>query len=301
MPVSFPPISRRRFLAGSAAAAGGMLLPWSALARTWKAPSDRFALLADTHIWEKTDETVRGVKMSDNFAAVADEVLAQDAAPAAVLIAGDCAYLEGEAADYKQLVRMIEPYRKAGLPVHFALGNHDHRQRFWEAFPKSTCADERPVESKHLLVVEAPKANWFLLDSLQKTNFTPGRLGDAQLKWLAGQLDARPDKPAIVLAHHNLVPGGAGSGLQDTDPLWEVIVKRPQVKAYLHGHTHHWNLTRRDGVHVVGLPPTAYLFNDTDPNGWVEAVVEERQMTLCLYSLDKSHPVHETCHRLAWR
>lgn len=301
MPLSLPPISRRRFLAGSATVAGGLLLPWPVLARSWKAPTDRFALLADTHIWQNTDEVVRGVKMSDNFMSVAEEVLAEAARPAAVFVAGDCAYLKGEAADYTQLARVVQPYRKAAMPVHFALGNHDHRQRFWDAFPKSTCAAERPVVSKHLMVVEAPKANWFLLDSLHETNFTPGRLGEEQLEWLAKRLDAGPDKPAILVAHHNLVPGGEGSGLRDTDALWETIVGRPQVKAYIHGHSHHWSITQRDGVHVVSLPPTAYLFNQNDPNGWVEGVADEGHLTLRLVALDKNHPAHGKRHRLEWR
>jgi hypothetical protein len=47
-----------------------------------------------------------------------------------------------------------------------------------------------------VLVIESPKASWFLLDSLHATNVTPGELGAQQHDWLAHELDARSDKAA---------------------------------------------------------------------------------------------------------
>ena len=58
MPIQLPPISRRRFLAGSLAAGAGMLLPRRLLADDVPVDPNRFALLADTHVWEHRDRNV---------------------------------------------------------------------------------------------------------------------------------------------------------------------------------------------------------------------------------------------------
>ena len=61
--------------------------------------------------------------------------------------------------------------------------------------------DDQLAQWKKL--VEGPRANWFLLDSLDEPNKTPGVLGDKQVAWLGQALDARANKPAILVAHHN--------------------------------------------------------------------------------------------------
>jgi 3',5'-cyclic AMP phosphodiesterase CpdA len=78
--------------------------------------------------------------------------------------------------------------------------------------------------------VETPHANWFLLDSLDQTNTKTGLglLGEAQLAWLAKALDARPDKPALLLAHHNPNPAALlkNSRLANTEAFFKVIMPR---------------------------------------------------------------------------
>ena len=45
-----------------------------------------------------------------------------------------------------------------------------------------------------------------------------------------------------------------GKGLNDCVELFEILKPRKQVKCFIHGHTHEWEVTERDGLHVVGLP-----------------------------------------------
>ena len=147
------------------------------------------------------------------------------------------------------------------MPVHLALGNHDNRERFWEACRQEKAA-QRPLADRQVALLRTPRANWFVLDSLEKTLSTPGLLGQEQLDWLAGALDANPDKPALVLIHHN--PGLSGNiGLKDTAALFEIIRPRKQVKAYIFGHTHAWNVWQDDsGIHLINLPPVGYVFTE---------------------------------------
>jgi hypothetical protein len=157
------------------------------------------------------------------------------------------------------------------------------------------------VSDKHAALIQTPAANIFLLDSLEKTLSTPGLLGSEQLAWLARTLDAHPVKPALIVIHHN--PGlQENMGLKDTFPLWDVIRPRRQVKAYIYGHTHTWKITQdSSGIHLINLPPVAYVFRAGDPCGWVKAHLIGSGMRLELRCLDATHRQHGETHNLAWR
>lgn len=301
MPIHLPPLSRRRFLHGSLAAAAALALPRSAWAEETPADANRWALLADTHVWQSRDGEHGGTKPTPNFIEAVRQITALRPRPAGAIFAGDCVFLQGEPEDYRVLAAEVKPLRTAGLGVHFALGNHDHREHFWTAFPEAK-APAPPVRDKHTGIVETPHANWLLLDSLDKTKVTPGLLGEDQLAWLARTLDQRPDKPAIVLEHHNPdIANGKLSGLRDTKALYEVIAPRKQVKAYVFGHTHHWGVSHYEGIHLINLPPTAWVFDPTQPRGWVDVHLAANSATFELLTLDGKHPKHGEKAELPWR
>lgn len=297
MPVT---ISRRQFLAGSLALGATPLalssrtlqaapLESSSEARYW-------ALAADTHVSQEPENPARG--QNAFFRQTVREILAQKHKPQGFIIAGDSVALEGKPGDYTKLVELLEPLRSGGIDTHISLGNHDNRERCLAA-----CAGfdgpEKPgtlkagaawkdcpeTEKKSVEVLETPYLNWFLLDSLDKTNVTPGRMDKRQLQWLADELDARKDKPAVLIAHHPIEPLPK-SGLLDTAEFLEVIEPRKQVKAFVFGHTHFWTVSRWQDIRLVNLPTTAWLFNDKAPRGWVSAELRDDGMTLTLNTLD---------------
>jgi 3',5'-cyclic AMP phosphodiesterase CpdA len=301
MPIHLPPINRRRFLAGSLAAGAGLLLPRPLLADQPVDPNC-FMLLADPHIPPGRDQVCRGIKPGRALEQVGREILARDVRPAGAIIAGDCACLQGTPGDYAMLRTLLAPLRQAGMPIHLALGNHDQREHFLAAFPdaKPSPADGLPP-NKLVSVLETPHANWFLLDSLEKTNVSLGLLGKAQLAWLSKALDARPNKPALILAHHNPEPLLNIHGLTDTAALFEVLAPRKQVKAFFFGHTHQWSLGRIGGIHLVNLPPVAWLFDPASPRGFVAADLHREGVTLVLHAIDDRHPKHGEKIELNWR
>jgi 3',5'-cyclic AMP phosphodiesterase CpdA len=257
--------------------------------------------MADTHLAANTALTARGINMSAHFDAMLQDLLGLPHRPAGMFVVGDCAFNSGETADYAVLAAALKPLRTAGIPIHLALGNHDNRERFWEAL-ESERAVKRPVADRQTALVRSRRANWFVLDSLEKTLSTPGLLGESQLNWLAAALDRNVDRPAVVLAHHN--PGtveGIG-GLKDTAALLDVLRPRRQVKAFVYGHTHRWGIDPDpSGLHVVNLPPVAYVFREGDPSGWVHASLGEHGMLLELRCVDRSHPLHGDIRQLVWR
>jgi Icc protein len=300
MPIYLPPLSRRRFLARAIGAGAGLALAPRLFAAAKKTDLNFWALFSDIHLAANRAQLGRGINMADHFQAVSNELLALPKRPAGLLILGDCAFNSGEKGDYAMVAEMLEPIRAAQLPVHLALGNHDHRERFWDAFDEEKAA-RRPVAERQTAMLPAARANFFVLDSLDKTLQTPGRLGEDQLKWLAETLDANPKKPAIVFIHHN--PGLHGNmGLIDTLGLWDVLRPRKQVKAYIYGHTHAWNIEKdSSGIHLVNLPPVAFVFEKGFPSGWVHATLERNGITLELRSLDTTHQAHGQIVNLKWR
>lgn len=303
MPLHLSPLSRRRFLGRSAALAGGMLI-WPTPLRAAGADAHRFALLSDTHIDADPAKVLREVNMTENLKAVAAELIGLESKPANLLVNGDCACLSGLAGDYKQFTTLIEPLRQAGYPVHLTLGNHDDREVFYGA-AMAERPGSPPVTGRHVSIVDTPRANWYLLDSLDKVNSTPGMLGPEQLKWLATALDERSGKPAIIVAHHDpqweQPAGRKTTGVVDTRELFEVLAPRRQVKAMIFGHTHNWSVTQRQGIHLINLPPVAYVFAKGKPAGWVEASLGEQGMSVRLHASDKKHPQHGEKHELKWR
>jgi Icc protein len=301
MPVYLPPISRRRFIKGSLAASALVVAGGCASHRS-KAEGNSWALLSDIHIAADPNTVHSHVNMTRNLRTVSKEVVAWPAPVSGVLINGDLAFSSGETADYMAILGLLRPIREHGLPIHLALGNHDHREHFWAALPEEKSADASLPE-RQTAIVRTPYANWFVLDSLIATLQTPGRLGDAQRAWLVRALDENADKPALLAIHHHPdLDGAKGGPLEDTAELLEILRPRRHVKAWFFGHTHRWGVFHDEsGLCLVNFPPVAYLFEEGRPNGWVHATLLPDGARLELRCLDRARKDHGQVVDLAWR
>jgi Icc protein len=301
MPNYLPAVTRRQFLVQSLAAGLGLALAPTLQAARRKIDPDSWALLSDTHISTDPARVYQGVNLAGHLSTVVREILALKPNPAGVIISGDLAVNQGESGDYITLTGLLQPLRQAEVPVYLALGNHDQREHFRQVL-RAPGAAGSAVPDKEVALVRSPRANWFVLDSLLKTIDSPGRLGDAQRAWLARTLDANPDKPAILVTHHNPGPRELAGPLEDTQELFDLIRPRKQVKAWVFGHSHVWQVKPDEsGIHLINLPPVAYTFRKTDLNGWVHARLERRGVQLELRSLNPAHPQHGKTVHLKWR
>jgi 3',5'-cyclic AMP phosphodiesterase CpdA len=299
MPLHLPPHSRRRFLASLA---GGIAAVHSAVQLSAaEAGSEQWLLFSDPHVAADKATMARGVNMTENLERAVRAALAKGKGAKGVFVNGDCAYNTGEAADYATFTQLIDPLRQAGLPVHVTLGNHDHRENIRKGL-KEAGEQKAVVTDKQVSIVAGKEVNWFLLDTLDVVNKTPGRLGEVQLAWLANELDARKDKPAIVMMHHNPDLKDKPTGLTDTAKLWEILAPRKQVKALFYGHSHTWKVEQHEsGIHQINLPAVAYVFNQAMTNGWVEASVTAKQMTVRLNAFNESFADNGKDKVLVWR
>jgi 3',5'-cyclic AMP phosphodiesterase CpdA len=312
MPITLLPVTRRRFLQGSLAVAAASFSVSELYAEGELPLKNDWAVLADIHI--AGDPKKRGrmneknlVDPLENFRKARTDILSGEAGqPCGVLVCGDCAFNEGKPDDYEILLKEFAPFREAGLSIQFLMGNHDNRKAFLEAVATAE-GKKPPVSIPHRLhsVLETPKANLFLLDSAQWTNNTPGLLGREQIDWIVTELDARRDKPAIMIAHHypdffrtrNRHP----NPIQDTYLFFDRLLPRKQAKAYMFGHSHIWRLDRHEDIHLVNFPTTAWRNDLSQPRGWVFMTLKENGVSLKLRSIDPEHPKHNETVELTWR
>ena len=304
MPITLPQLSRRDFLKRAALIGAATALAPTSYAGLFGKSRDKhtFAFFSDMHIAaDAAFKHQSGVNVADNLAACVRELAAWPVKPAAVIVNGDLAFKDGLPGEYATFGKLLAPVR-ALAPVHLNLGNHDERENFWTAFPHDV-AKLKSVPQRQAAVFSSARANWFLFDSLDKTNSTPGVLGAAQLDWLDRELAARPNLPAIIVGHHNLQTPGSVDGLKaETAALAEIFAKRSQVKAFIFGHTHDWHITQHaTGVHLINLPPTGYVFKAGRPSGWVRCTLARDGAEFELRSLDVKHPEHAKPLPLKWR
>ena len=133
MPVHLPAHSRRQFLTtmGTALVVGS-----TRVLATDQINHDLVYILNDTHIGEKHPPTS---PVPTHLMQAVTELVQRDAKPACVLINGDLALKDGQPGDYRHFAELISPLREAKIDTHLTLGNHDHRETFYQVMK-----DQRP-------------------------------------------------------------------------------------------------------------------------------------------------------------
>jgi Icc protein len=302
MPLTVPPIPRRQFLVGTVGTGIGILLHPLAMGQPASSVDPhRVVLISDLHIDADVKHVERGTNMADNLTRTVSAIVALDPKPTCVLINGDLAHWVGNPADYEVAVEILKPIREANIPIHVTMGNHDRRAVLWKVVPDADDPKKQVID-RQSTCIEMPRVDWYILDTLLETNGVPGIVGDMQLAWLKKSLDKRPDKPAIVMTHHQPDLRPEPKGLIDTKALTDAISPRKQVKALIYGHTHRWVYAKQeDGMHWVNLPPTAYVFAKEFPSGWVDMSIADNGATMQLHCLDEKHPQHLQKLSLDWR
>ena len=305
MPIILPPIARRQFIKGTLALASSALVTSRALATVDSDDAaldqSRVALLADTHIsadpnrvypgtkWPGSpvnDDEHESVHIAKCLEEAAKSIIALHPPPAHLIINGDCALSRGEEAEYKEFLRLVEPIRAAGITVHVTIGNHDNRENLWKLLPFLK-KEQMGVQAD---VIELPHANLVLLDSGRK-----GILGNKQLGWLAGQLDERADKPALIFSHFNPYPNRGVrpiKGMRDGTTLLRLLAKRKHARAYFYGHTHEWQHDQQDHLHLINQPAVSYYFGKGHAHGWVDMKLTETSADLELHCINRNHKQH---------
>ncbi len=276
-------VNRRQFLSLGLAVAGGVVAmgPRRSRAEEAKETKDRkdvarWAFLSDTHIASDPDNHFRGFYPHRNLQKVIAGVASD--LPDGIVITGDLSRSRGGADAYASFKSMLMPLAEK-RPICMAVGNHDNRRDFFEAFEKSDTSGEA-VENKHVITAMAGPVRMIVLDSLLYTNVYGGMLGRPQRTWLETYLNICDNTPTILFLHHT-----PRADLLDARRLVEIIKPIPKVKAVVYGHSHKYELYESDGVQFINLPATGYNFTNAQPVGWVEARLNRKGGEFVLHAV----------------
>lgn len=188
------------------------------------------------------------------LAAAVAAVAALDPAPAAVVVTGDLADGARDA-EYERARELLAPL---AMPVHVLAGNHDDRDalRRWFDVPGGA-APGAPVR-----YAVACGALRLVACDTTRPGRGDGALDAEQRAWLAAELDAQPDVPAIVAVHHPPLRTGIaemdalGLDAGDVRALGALIAARPQVRRVVGGHVHRGAIGQLGGCPVLACPST---------------------------------------------
>ncbi len=296
--INKPDMNRRHFLKTAAAMAGGVTMLGSC--RSWQStpPSDasvRWAFLSDTHVPADPDNNYRGFYPYQNLQKAVPQIA--ENMPEGLIITGDLARLEGLPGDYVNAHKLLLPITKE-RPVCVGLGNHDHRKNFLTAFADSTTGNQ-DVRGKHAVSIDAGPVRLTVLDSLLYTNKVAGLLGRSQRNWLAEHLEANKTKPTILFFHHPL--SDSDGDLLDTDRLLDIIKPASSVKAVVFGHSHVYNFSKVEDIHVINLPACGYNFSNDQAVGWVEAQLTSKGGEFVMHAVGGNMAVDGRKTNVEWR
>ncbi|NGP16976.1 metallophosphoesterase [Devosia aurantiaca] len=193
----------------------------------------------DDHLFSDTSATL---------ARVLEMIATMDQVPSFIVASGDLTN-RGDADSYRQLKALMSA---SGLPVIYALGNHDTRAGFYEGMLGRTSDLDTPYD--HQQVMDG--VHIITLDTS-----TPGQIGGTltaeQFAWLEETLDSHPELPKLIVAHH-------APALGDAPPWdhWRTIefgqsqqlaaqLKGRNILAILSGHIHHDRFSVWHGIPVI--------------------------------------------------
>lgn len=327
--------SRRDLLkaALATAAAGWSFRSWASPGN-WPGDYDRVVLLSDTHISKSWDDTESHLESAVEFIRELPIEFGR-LATSLVAVVGDASRAHGLNADYEMLQAITKPIRQDPPPVFRVLpGVTDHRGNLDDRFLTFTPHDLwRGIE--HLGLASC---DWYLLDSLRRTGERVGEIGPEQLARLDKMLAEEPDRPACVVLHHPPLPppadgaaealrgseeAKAGRGdapatrrwpradaehgppsalpLADGPALMELLLGHTRVKAVFHGGLHAWGHREVDGLHVVSLPATSYVFDPDEALGFVIVEPGPDLIEVTRYGFVLQKPEKLETVRLVWR
>ena len=253
--------------------------------------------LTDQHLFQSEQAQLLGINTQASFAQVLKEILQQNQHFDAVLATGDLVQDEST----QGYLRLMEMLKTLDTPTFWLPGNHDFQPKMVEIL------NSPPIyPMKHLLLGKYWQA--ILLDS-QVFGVPHGELSAYQLAFLAQKLTEYPERFALVVLHHHIVPTRSAwldqHNLRNPYDLFALLRKFPKVKGILYGHIHQQVDCQWQGFHIMATPSTCVQFKPDNnqfaldelqpgwreisllPNGELETCVKRIQQVQFLPNLQE--------------
>ena len=227
----------------------------------------RILQLTDLHLFANPNQRLKNVPTWATFRDVCEHIRANAANWDLLVITGDLAH--DELAETYELLRQ----ELADWLPRFRIipGNHDNRTGLKQVFPEVIASEYEFLSFAELL------GDWLIvgLDTHQPGEVS-GRIEAEQIEWFRRQLAAHRENPTLVFLHHPPVSVNSTwldeIGLEDPEPLQEIIKANPQIRAVTLGHVHHVFEGKLGTAAVLTTPSTAIQF---EPRGEESSYVND--------------------------
>ncbi|PIW51460.1 MAG: serine/threonine protein phosphatase [Zetaproteobacteria bacterium CG12_big_fil_rev_8_21_14_0_65_54_13] len=210
--------------------------------------------ISDSHLYSDATALLKGICPHDSFAAVLADAYHRFPAADAIMLGGDMAQDE-QAETYRMLAAMLPDWQ---APVMITPGNHASLDYLSGSLIPALAArfgycDQ--LQGEHWQIIA--------LNSHQPGH-VPGRLAASELTRLEHLLSTSVSTHILIALHHHARPIGSrwldAIGLINSDALWAIIDRYPQVRVVLCGHIHQPFDSVHKGVRVLGTPSTCVQF-----------------------------------------
>jgi Icc protein len=176
-----------------------------------------------------------------------------DPRPDLLLATGD---ISDDGDDGESYARFREIIADLPFPVYPAMGNHDTRAAFLEAFPETGAADgfiQYAIEDLPVRIL--------VLDTLE-TGRHGGGFCEVRAAWLEARLDEAPDRPTLLVLHHPPIATGLSWMTENPEAAWvrrlrAIVEGRVNIVGLIAGHLHRPVITRWAGTLLAVCPATA--------------------------------------------
>ncbi|MEO3385273.1 metallophosphoesterase [Mesorhizobium sp. CAU 1741] len=207
-----------------------------------------FVHLTDLHIGDPANDDHLFSDTRQTLEEILRLVATIEPKPSFIVASGDLSN-RGDAESYVALRDMMDA---TGLPVIYALGNHDTRAGFYTGMHgrqedlEAPYHHDRVIDGVHIITLDS-----------STPGFIGGSIEEAQFAWLETVLDTHAALPKLVVCHH---PPALGEGPDVTH--WRHVVHEHSVRlgemlrgrnvlGILSGHIHHDRVSIWHGIPVI--------------------------------------------------
>jgi hypothetical protein len=137
------------------------------------------------------------------------------------------------------------------LPFYYVAGNHeiDHCS---DTDPEARCNRMGSVSCRPYYSWDMKGIHFVSMPELVKTVFMNKEI----LEWVELDLELNKEKTTVLFSHNQLLNTTSGHepgyrGILNSDELWSLMKKYPNVKAWMHGHNHNYEMVEKNGILFV--------------------------------------------------
>ncbi|MBW4613989.1 MAG: 3',5'-cyclic-AMP phosphodiesterase [Desmonostoc vinosum HA7617-LM4] len=209
------------------------------------------AQVTDIHLFASENDKLLGMPTAESFQAVIEHLKTLQTEIDLLLLTGD---LSGDStpASYENLQNLLSSLK---ISTYWLPGNHDCAIAMDKILNLGMVSRRKSFQ----------RGSWnFILLNSSVPGYVHGHLSEPTLDWLDWELKMMGENPTLVALHHPPFLVNSewldASSLKNSEELFAVLDRHPQVKIVLFGHIHQEWEHQRHHVHYFGSPSTSIQF-----------------------------------------